>query len=1339
MKSKNIFHGMTEKPNINNVNIIDINYISSLLIKSGLVEKFSFTEKQSDILNYSNMYYKILYESLEFNENITSQEITKKYGKVISSINNKFKIKCNFNEIFKQYIYYTKANISLNIFLNWLIILDLILTNFQNLFDDSITNLLEKKINFFNIDTIYEGFIGNKFYTINIDKLDYINNLLKKQPQFLNKDVESDLIILIFIFSLGNKMIYNNEITNITNVINLLELYNKIYISDVTISLLIYIHIIILTNINLYFNKSQKIPFDNLSKEKKPLITTKEKQINNRKSSIDNKNEIKNTNTSNNMIPNFILFEDDIIILNKDFDQNSIKVFLFQNCLKLFSLHHLNKNKVKLIINLSIQNIYELMNKLDNVKKEEQIKKREIEQKRLNMKNQGPLAPNNIFEENLTNYIKNNKLKTSRNAFNKIKVIDIKENNNYKYSFFSSTNREQDQYIQLNNFKIMTQNNLSLCFNNFIIDELLIKIINLMSILDIKTINTNYISLITNSNSCYFRESLLNFLPKEEKFTNSENKYNDEIIHSSISKTPRSFRDRSKTQIINNIDNTNSNGQNLIDNLLIKDFFDENEVLIYFLDFYSHLDIKKSQKIILIKLNTFKCDINHKNKTIQIFFNFSKIKEKTLFEFLKEVNNMNLFIQRYQKIIKSLKEFKLYQSSIRISQTNFRSNQLSFIFNILTHKIADFIEENSINKIVILETQLNNYNPNMKIYLKDFSVKKKNLMMILKLILFKSPFFNKIKFIIEYLGEFVEQWELIILSDNEKDIKLLKCFDDNKLFIFLIKEKEFNANKNLISIVNNKNNNQNNKDEKKVKNLSKSNKKEIDHQKKDYEYLNIIMYIKNSKKDFIKILNTMESFLSNKNLGLDFKTSLICDRIFFEQNIMNNITLQNMQVILLNMIDDFFLVTKTINKEYNNNTNKPNHNLITKASLLNEYYNYDFFIGDDFIGVSNNHLYDFENDLNNNFSNLIYDFLSVLSSCLEFIYFILKIKSIFILRFVYIVHTKNNCYYSLEIKNWNFFIKKIIDFPSLFTVNIKNSIPLFCLLKNKKEPNMNKGLNEVLDDNFYDVFLRLFLNLNKVFKREELNKEFLVKLHKNIFKDYLYNLVAFSYEAFLVFNNFFISNNYLSISNGEKFENCVIIPSEGFFDKKNYKKILNLIEEQNFEGNNQNLMVKNILIYNFGIDYKYLFKNKENSLFGFSKVNYFIREYNNYAFNKILSDNKKKKEILKKKFEKKNINNENMNKYLKLIEEFQLGNYYLFNEIKNDNINNKEMTKIVVYNSNIDLYNSIIKDYNKEKITIKTQKNELNVFQNQEKEFSDNKTIDNQIDDNNHKKECVIF
>jgi hypothetical protein len=89
----------------------------------------------------------------------------------------------------------------------------------------------------------------------------------------------------------------------------------------------------------------------------------------------------------------------------------------------------------------------------------------------------------------------------------------------------------------------MTQNNLNLCFNNFIIDELLIKIINLMNIFDIKGININYFSLILNCNSCYFRESLLNFLSKEEKNV-FEGKFNNKMIDSSISITPRSFRDR---------------------------------------------------------------------------------------------------------------------------------------------------------------------------------------------------------------------------------------------------------------------------------------------------------------------------------------------------------------------------------------------------------------------------------------------------------------------------------------------------------------------------------------------------------------------------------------------------------------------------------------------------------------------------------------------------------------------------------------------------------------------------------------------------------------------------
>ena len=207
------------------------------------------------------------------------------------------------------------------------------------------------------------------------------------------------------------------------------------------------------------------------------------------------------------------------------------------------------------------------------------------------------------------------------------------------------------------------------------------------------------------------------------------------------------------------------------------------------------------------------------------------------------------------------------------------------------------------------------------------------------------------------------------------------------------------------------------------------------------------------------------------------------------------------------------------------------------------------------------------------------------------------------------------------------------DFSSLFTANIKLSKPLFCLLKTKTKLNSDKNIDDAMEDNFFDIFLRLFLNLNKVFKNQELNKEFLKKLHKNIFKDYSYELVAFSYE------------------------NCYIIPSEGFFDKKNYKNILNFFDSSE----ESNLISKNIFVFNFGIDSNYLFKKKQNVLFGFSKINYFVKEYNNYILNRVSTENKNKKDLLKKKFETKKADKKNINKYIKLIEQFQLGN------LKNDN------------------------------------------------------------------------
>ena len=86
----------------------------------------------------------------------------------------------------------------------------------------------------------------------------------------------------------------------------------------------------------------------------------------------------------------------------------------------------------------------------------------------------------------------------------------------------------------------------------------------------------------------------------------------------------------------------------------------------------------------------------------------------------------------------------------------------------------------------------------------------------------------------------------------------------------------------------------------------------------------------------------MESFLTNKNFIFDFKTNLICDRIFYEENIMNDSKFQNIQISVLNLIDDFFFVTKTnssFNKENIINQNKPKQNKDNNNLKINEENN----------------------------------------------------------------------------------------------------------------------------------------------------------------------------------------------------------------------------------------------------------------------------------------------------------------------------------------------------------------------------------------------------------------
>ena len=1329
----NKLHENLEKQELNK-NSIDINDISTFLIQSGFLKNGPLSKTQLCILNYNNSYIQNLCELLEFNEKITINEVLKKYKKLTPSINKIFNIKCSLEEVYNQYIYFTKENIPLYIFMNWIIILDLLINNFDNSFNfekgKTFNDLVKNKIDLIDISSIYSN---DNIKKLN-NKTQQLYKIMENQPVYMGKSPYIDLIITIYLLSLENKLKISKEIPNLSVILEYFELYNKIYISNINISILIYIEIILLINIHFYGNKSKKNYFEYNQSSKNNIIykNLELSEINNisffspQKNSINRKKIARSASEFNNIhiveknLPNFYLFDNDIPLHLYD---TSIKIFMFQNYLKLYAFFYLSKFKIKLTMNLTIENIQELTKKINNMNlKISEIKNIEEPPNSARQIYGSSLAPNNNFAENLQKYIKVNK-----KAKNEIiqENIDYNNNINNNSELFNqnkifpnlNSNDLQAYKINLYSWKILNKNSMNLNFYNFQFNQLLIKLINTMDITTIRNINSNYIDYILNSNICYFQESIFSFSPKnliKEK----------EVTDSSIMFTSRALP-KPKNILLEEKKQDNIN-----DNLSIDDFFEECENLFYFLEYYSHIDSKKLPNIIQIKFNTFKCNISQKSKNIQIFFNFSNIKEKKLFQFLKESKNMLIFIQKYQFIIRELKEFKLYQSTIRVSQTNFRSSQLNYYFNFITHKLVDYIEEIKFNKIIIYETQLNNYNHNMKVYINDDSIKKKSKVANLKSLIQSCSFFPKIKVLLEYVSDFVDIWDLIVISDSEKDIKLLRTFDDNKVFFIITKENSNvneNANKYLLTVINDKN-----------KNIKTDKKNKIIVKTKVYEYLNIIIYTKSSQEDLSKIISVMQLLIVNKNSILDYKTNLICDRFFYERNILLDQKMQQLQINISGVIDDFFLISKQLGAINNNNLNvKSKEKKINKEikgeennNNTNEHFNYDFFIGDDYVGVLNNHQYDISLDSKNNYYQLIFDFLSVLSSCLELIYFILKSKNIFILRFVYIMRTKNDLYYSFEYKNSNIFIKKIKEFTSLFTLNIKKSIPIFCFISKKERETNNNG--ELGDDNFYDVFIRLFLNLNKVAKSNELNKEFFKKLHKNLFKDFSFELVAFSYEAFLFFNDFFINNDYLKISNGEKFEKCNILPIEGYFNYKNYMKILSLF---NSKDKNSKLIVKNLNIFNFGIDYNYIYQNKSNILFGFSKIDYFISEYNNYIFNKIQYEFKQKKEALKKKFEQKLKNKDNkktIDKFINKIKEFTFGN--IDNEMENNT--NEEPYHILVFNSGLESYNSIIKDYFKKKIIIRTQKNELNIFQVEEMN-QENKMKNKAYNEN--KKDCAIF
>ena len=241
--------------------------------------------------------------------------------------------------------------------------------------------------------------------------------------------------------------------------------------------------------------------------------------------------------------------------------------------------------------------------------------------------------------------------------------------------------------------------------------------------------------------------------------------------------------------------------------------------------------------------------------------------------------------------------------------------------------------------------KFNNFNPNMQVYIKDDNMKPRNRMNLIKQMISNSYYSNKISVLNNYLEELSQNWNLIIISDKENDFKLLRTFEDNKIFFYISRDKS-NIYSNSLS------DNQIN-----TTSVSSSNTNNDEKKNEGYEYLNIIMYFKNDEQIFDKGLQFMDNLQDDKNSILEYKTTLICDRFFLESNILTEPRMKKTVKYMYNVIDDLFMIAKNIKLDNDGNENDEN-------DQDNDYYNYDVYIADNFIAVSNYHLYDPKKDLN---------------------------------------------------------------------------------------------------------------------------------------------------------------------------------------------------------------------------------------------------------------------------------------------------------------------------------------------------------------------------------------
>ena len=1142
---------MNPKSNNNDKNLsnikVQLSNIESFLMKSN----YFFINNNCKIKSYIESINQILTKkdylsNFEFNEKITFSEVSVKYGTLIQSINKIFSSDLTIEDMYEQYIDFTKDNIMLNQYLNSLIIIILFFSNF---IDSNINIINYDQIEIYDVSDLDEDKNEIK------NKLNLIYTKYKENSTFKGNKININLIILILFCTMGNSYYIDKNIPDLNNLMKFIVKYNNNYVNNLNISLFLYFNCIIF--VNLYLNSI---------KYKKQFLNY-EKQINNNNliyiefNENDNLNE-NNLDKLNSQIYTLYLYDNENIIFNSE--NNAVKLLLFQNYLKLYSLFNFSKIKMKCTINLYIETMYDLLSQIKNIKKEGK----------------------ESLEENIFNSIEDN----------------ISELNLSKINLF-----QKDNVVNIfNNFNFL---NLSIFVTGYINDFQISKNI------------ANNLNLIKKSKSIFIQESSL---------------FNKNV---NVGESP------------------------------IEKFLECFTILHYILEtFCKNFNSQKNYpNLFSIKFNFFKCTINRnkKKEEIKIFFDYSCIKEKSLFHFFRSSENINFIINKYIEIISLLHKMRIANCVIRISQTNFISRQLSFYFKLIIKSIIDFIEFNKYPNIEIYEKKLPNYNPNMLVYIKDSSQSKKMNFYQLKLIFNHPLYFQKIKLFQYYLEQIESNFDIVVISDNIKEFQLLRIYDDNKLFIFLNKESPDNIE------------------------IEKAKGTLTNSLIETYEYLNIFLYFKNDQEIYKKGMNLLSSLkklrqTSKENVILPYKTTLICDRFFIESKIIVDKTMENYIFSLYDTVDELLLIAKLINESSSDN------------------FNYDIFINKKYINVLNYHKYDYKNDIK--CENLIHDFISTISSCIELIIYILKYKEIIIDKFIYIVRTLNDEYFSFEYKDTNIFFKKLKEFESLIIPNFKKSFPLLCLLSNKKETDYTES-----NSNFCDVFLRLFLNLNKVSEnKDKLLQLFLQKLHKSIFYQYYENfeLIGFNYQAINFFNEFLSNNEYIKISEGDKFDKCTIVPIHvlNTTEKNNYKKMI-----KDFIEKKENSLFNKISIFNYGFDNSYIYKNFENVQMGFSKIEYFCNIQNGLINSELNEEFDKKKKFLFKRIKSGKFNKKIFSNIISFI--------------KNGNI--------MTFNSNINLYEESLKEYKKERLKYKSQNVGKRIYQ-----ITEIAKLGGSINANNN---CIIY